>query len=220
MNDCCILSIQMGQESFALFNHKPESNVFGTIQIHSNSTCFRPPVWTRIHLFGKEKIGTSTKTILDEAYILSSRSNDWYQSSENNKQAYSLPFSLSIPSNIPNSFQITSSNSQDEMIGGVYYTLEVQVASMLQAVIQPIHFHHSDLLQLMKPKRVFWGITKGSKHQKWQYELEFLNTYDIVTTRSGCLSVKLKSMFRQLERQRNDCCLVGCQIIQTVHMKG
>jgi hypothetical protein len=205
MNDCSALSIQMGQESFALFPHTG-SKVFGIIQMHS--TGFIPPAWTRIHLLGKEQIGTVRETILDDAYILS---NDWTPSSE--KNTYNLPFTLSIPSNIPNSFQITS----DNMLGGVYYTLEAKVASMQQTAIEPVHFHYSDHLQkIVKPKRVFWGITKGSK-QKWQYEIEFLNTFDILSSKSGSLSVKLRPMFRQAEVS---CCLVGCQIIQQVHMKG
>lgn len=231
MNDLCFLSIRMGQESFSLFSHKPDSEVFGTIQIYSDLTCFIPPVWTRIHLLGREQIGNTTKTTLDDTYLLSSRSNDWHQSPQNNK-VYNLPFSVTIPSSISNSFQITSSNNEydgkDVSLGGVYYTLEVKVASMLQTVIQPIHFHHSNFFQKnnkqMKPfipRRVFWGIAKDPKHhQKWQYELEFLNTFDIVTTRSGYLSLKLRSKFLQVEKDRKDCCLVGCQIIQAIHMKG
>lgn len=248
----------MDQESFALDGLRPNSttNLFGVIQIHSDSLCFIPPLWAQVQLIGREQVGNTSRIIVNDTYQLSSHSGDWQPSSSSEILSslpnsiegviYSLPFSLSVPSNMPTSFQIYDPD-QDFVCCGIYYTLEVRVSSMDESVIQPVHFYRSsnrrsslqsnnnstndvkvigegeeeeaDDEEESMPKRVFWGITKQSK-QRWQYELEFPNTFDLVTSKSGSISVRLRSVYGNRKEIKGDCCLIGCQIIQSIHLEG
>jgi hypothetical protein len=241
----------MDQESFVLDGLRPNSttNLFGLIQIHSESLCFIFPVWAQVQLIGMEQIGNTSRIIVNDTYQLSSRPGDWQPSSSvllssspdsMEEKVYSLPFSLSVPSNMPISFQIYDQN-EDFVCCGIYYTLEVRVSSINQSAIQPVHFYRSNnknyslrsntstddgvmeegeaVEEESIPKRVFWGITKQSK-QRWQYELEFANTFDLITSKSGSISVRLRSVYGHRQEMNGDCCLIGCQIIQSIHLDG
>lgn len=231
-----MLSFTMDQESFALDGLRPNSstNVFGMMQIHSKSLCFIPPVWTQVQLIGREEIGNTSRVIVNDTYQLSNRSGDWRpslslsSSVDTIENVYNLPLSLSVPTNLPASFQIY--NQGPIICCGIYYTLEVKVSSIEQSIIQPIHFHrsnkNSNLIEKEEeeeeytiPKRVFWGISKQSK-QRWQYELEFPNTFDLVTCKSGSISIRLRSIYGQNKEIKGECCLIGSQIIQSIHLEG
>lgn len=225
-----MLSFTMDQEYFALDGSRPNSttNVFGIIQIQSKPLCFIPPVWTQVLLIGREEIASTSRIIVNDTYQLSSSPDDWRlmlstnSSNDTTDNVYNLPFSLSVPNSLPASFQIQ--NQGPFICCGIYYTLEVKVSTMDQGVIQSIQFYrsnkNSNLIEGEEcdiPKRVFWGITKQSK-QRWQYELEFPNTFDLVNCKSGSVSVRLRSVSGQ--EMKGDCCLIGCQIIQSIHLEG
>lgn len=216
-NQCYKLSMNLGQDSFALSTRKPTTKVFGSIHLTSESICFKAPSWTQIRLVGKEKVGDTAKTFLDDTYHLSSQPTDWLFVTS---KEYSLPFILSsIPSNIPNSFHINSLNDLNNSTL-IYYTLIVTTSTSIdQKLVQPIHLHRSCYpMALQKtsilPKRTFWGITNQSKLQRWQYELEFPNTINLDATCES-ISIRLKAMF---PLRKNECCLIGYQLIQSIHL--
>lgn len=215
-DQCCKLSITLGQDSFALNSQKSTAQVFGTIHLTSEPARFKAPTWTRIRLVGKERIAGTSKTFLDDTYHLSNQPSDWVSISTNESR---LPFILTcIPNNIPNSFHMETST----VSAYVYYALIITTSACIdQKLLQPIHFHRTcypDAAQrsIALPKRTFWGITNQSKQQRWQYELEFPNTLHLDTACER-ISIRLKSLFPS---QKNDCCLVGYQIIQLVHVVG
>ncbi|GAN05033.1 hypothetical protein MAM1_0080d04502 [Mucor ambiguus] len=204
----------LGQNSFALNSQKSTTPVFGTIHLSSESTRFKAPSWTQIRLVGKERVAGTSKTFLDDTYHLSNQPSDWVSVTTKESR---LPFILTcIPNNIPNSFHMETSTTS----AYVYYTLVVTVSTCIdQKLLQPVHFHRTcypDAGQrlMLLPKRTFWGITSQSKQQRWQYELEFPNTIHLDAACES-ISVRLKSLFPS---QTNDCCLVGYQIIQLVHL--
>ncbi|EPB92425.1 hypothetical protein HMPREF1544_00723 [Mucor circinelloides 1006PhL] len=211
----CRLSLTLGQDSFALNSQKSTTEVFGTIHLTSDSTRFKAPSWTQIRLVGKERVAGTCKTFLDDTYHLSNQPTDWV--SITSKECR-LPFTLScIPNNIPNSFHMETSTTSVY----VYYTLIVTVSTCIdQRLLQPIYFYRTCYPDAQKviilPKRTFWGITNQSKQQRWQYELEFPNTIHLDAACES-ISIRLKSMFPS---QKSDCCLVGYQIIQLVHLVG
>ncbi|KAL9539247.1 hypothetical protein MBANPS3_010380 [Mucor bainieri] len=216
-DQCCKLSMTLGQDSFALNSQKSTTQVFGTIRLTSESaTRFKAPSWTQIRLVGKERVAGTSKTFLDDTYHLSNQPSDWVPVTGRESR---LPFVLTgIPNNIPNSFHMETSTTS----AYVYYTLIVTISACIdQKLLQPIHFHRTcypDALHksITLPKRTFWGITNQSKHQRWQYELEFPNTIHLGAACEG-ISIRLKALFPS---QKSDCCLVGYQIIQLVHLLG
>lgn len=216
-DQCYKLSMKLGQDSFALNTQNSTSKVFGAIHLTSESTCFKAPCWTQIRLVGKERVGDTAKTFLDDTYHLSSQPTDWFFVTS---KEYSLPFILSsIPSNIPNSFHIDSPNSLNNTTLIYYFLIVTTSISIDQKLLQPIHLHRSCYpMALQKtailPKRTFWGITNQCKQQKWQYELEFPNTINLDTT-SESISIRLKAMFPS---RKDECCLVGYQVIQSIHV--
>jgi hypothetical protein len=195
-----------------------------------------------VQLIGKEQIGDTCRTIVNDTYQLSTYPDDWKSCSslsssvDSTVSEYSLPFSFPVPSNIPTSFQIY--DQQEECVScRIYYTLVIKVSSVSQIVLQPVHFHRSNMIQCRSilfnqenitkeeeeeyivPKRVFWGITKQPK-QRWQYELEFPNNFDLVTCKSGSISLRLRSVSGRKSETKKGCCLIGCQIIQSIHLEG
>lgn len=233
------LSFTLNQESFALISNS-NTNVQGIIQIESTSSCFIAPVWVQIQLVGKEHIGNQSRIIVNDTYHLSSNPDDWSPSFllrstiDRIENIYTFPFSISVSNNMPSSFQIYDEQQDDGIICGIVYSIQVKVSSIDQKIIEPIHFHRSERKLLSNignmveeqedkeftiPKRVFWGITKQAK-QRWQYELEFPNTLDLVTLTSGSISVRLRSVSGHKRERKDDCCLIGCQIIQSIHLEG
>ncbi|KAK4510907.1 uncharacterized protein ATC70_000016 [Mucor velutinosus] len=215
-DQCCRLSMTLGQDSFALNSQKSTTQVFGTIYLTSESTRFKAPSWTQIRLVGKERVASTSKTFLDDTYHLSNQPSDWVSVTS---KEWRLPFILTcIPNSIPNSFHMETSTAS----AYIYYTLIVTISACIdQKLLQPIHFHRTcypDAAQpsMALPKRTFWGITNQSKQQRWQYELEFPNTLHVETACES-ISIRLKSLFPS---QKSDCCLVGYQIIQLVHLVG
>lgn len=215
-DQCCKLSLTLGQDSFALTSQKSTTQVFGTIHLSSEARRFKAPSWTQIRLVGKERVAGTSKTFLDDTYQLSNQPSDWVSVTSNESR---LPFILTcIPNNIPASFHKETSTTSVY----VYYTLIVTVSTCMdQKLLQPIHFHRTcypDAAQksIILPKRTFWGITNQSKQQRWQYELEFPNTIHLDDT-AACesISIRLKPL---VPSQQNDSCLVGYQIIQLVHL--
>lgn len=244
MCDTTMISCIVDQEYFALDEKRPNSttNIFGIVQIHSESSCFTPPVWAQVQLIGMEQIGNTCRTIVNDTYQISTYSGDWRSSCtslsssvDSTSSEYSLPFSIPVSSNIPASFQIY--DQQEEFVYcRIYYTLEIKVSLLNQSISQPIHFYRSNAVQYHKnllfnqedstreeytiPKRVFWGITKQSK-QKWQYELEFPSTFDLANSKPGNISLRLRSVGRKKnETTRKGSCLIGCQIVQSIHLEG
>lgn len=226
-----MLSFTLDQASIPLRSNSTTS-IQGVIQIESTSLCFMAPAWIQIQLVGREHIGDQSQIILNDTYHLSSHPNDWLPSLlvlaavDRIENVYRFPFTLTVPSHMPLSFQI---HDQEELIiCGITYTLQVKVSSMDQTVTLPIHFHRSSSKHEEEeeekeeeniPKKVFWGITKQAK-QRWQYELEFSSIFDLVTTTSGSISVRLRSLSDQKMEGKDDCCLIGCQLVQSIHLEG
>ncbi|KAI9487556.1 MAG: hypothetical protein EXX96DRAFT_553752 [Benjaminiella poitrasii] len=219
------LDIYPDKDSFILHRNQQESNITGTIESSI------APLWTQIRFIGQEQLNQTIKTIIDTTYLLSTRPTDWKQTTTISHQ-YSLPFSLAVPSHIPISFQVPSQTGSFEgMLDGVYYRVEVMVASIDHLFTCPIHFHLSlsplctlsndDLTRSVHgwPKRVIWGVVQQQQFrlQRWHYELEFSNILDLDNPDVGCILVRLKSMFRF---NKDCCCLIGCQLIQTVQLEG
>ncbi|ORE02505.1 hypothetical protein BCV72DRAFT_48356 [Rhizopus microsporus var. microsporus] len=196
------LHIHLDQDVFALDGFRPNasSQIKGYIQLYSESF----PTWNiQIQLVGKEQIEKNTRVIIDDTFHLPM---DWVAVA-NDKNVYRLPFMLTVPNNIPISCQVNRNGN------GIYYI--IQVYSKQTVIRQPIQFYksfHHDTI----PRRVFWGIAKQSIN-KWQYELEFPNAFDLTNANTGYLSIRLRSN----SKNSAGChCLVICQITQSVHTKG
>ncbi|KAG2210283.1 hypothetical protein INT47_003268 [Mucor saturninus] len=220
----------MDKASFALDGSRPNStsNVFGIIQIQASEQCFIRPIWTQVQLVGREEIASTSRIIVNDTYQISNNPDDWRPllsstTNSSDENVYNLPFSLSVPNSLPASFQIQN-EGPSLVCCGIYYTLEVKVSTMETGVLKAIQFHTSNN-NIMEgeeecdiPKRVFWGITKQSK-QRWQYELEFPSTFDLGQCQTpSSISVRLRSVSGQ--EMKGECCLIGCQIIQSIHLEG
>ncbi|GAA5802239.1 hypothetical protein HPULCUR_007702 [Helicostylum pulchrum] len=181
------------------------------------------PSWIQIQLVGTEVIGSQTQTMLNDTFQLSSKIEDWTTLFDQDN-VYSYQFRLSIASStLPASFQVF--DEEGSLVCGIDYQLQIKVSSMEQTTTRAIHFHRSGRYNVMGkqeyaiPKRVYWGITKQAK-QRWQYELEFASTFDLVVSRIGIVSVRLRSVSGHKRELKDDCCLIGCQIIQSIHLEG
>lgn len=190
------IQIHLDKDTFALDGARPNSNSQITGYIQSEII----PTWSiQLQLIGTEQVGKHSNMIVDDTFHLSNM--DWISTEDG---FYQLPFTLTVPNNLPISFQIKQAS--------IYYV--IQIITLSERVIQPIEFyksyqHHST------PTRLFWGIAKES-NSKWQYELEFPSAFDLSTKRDVySLSVRLRS-----SNTTQTYCLITCQIIQTIHLKG
>ncbi|KAI8985815.1 hypothetical protein BDB01DRAFT_849667 [Pilobolus umbonatus] len=183
------------------------SNIYGVIQM--NSVYLQPPEWIDVQLIGTEIIGKKSQIIVNDIYRISNHDIEWTIDQDNDFQ-YNFPFNIPIESeNVPSSFQMMDPNKQYSILGGIFYTL--QVITPNQKITRPIHLYRS---HVSAPRRVFWGI---SNKLKWQYELEFPQIFDITSNRSGLISIRLRST---CYRNTSESCLIGCQLIQSVHLEG
>ncbi|KAI8077150.1 hypothetical protein BDF21DRAFT_494708 [Thamnidium elegans] len=216
-----MLSFTLDQESFAI-KSDATTQIEGVLQIKSHE--FIAPTWIQIQLVGTEVIRSQTQTMINDTFHLSSKLEDWKTRLFDQDNVYSYQFRLSIVNTIPASFQVF--DEQGSLVCGIAYKLQVKVCSMEQTMTRAIHFHRSgrynnvmDKQEYAIPKRVFWGITKQAK-QRWQYELEFASTFDLMVSRTGMVSVRLRSVSGHKRELKDDCCLIGCQIIQSIHLEG
>ncbi|KAI8333233.1 hypothetical protein BD560DRAFT_415056 [Blakeslea trispora] len=207
-----MFSIIVNQDSFVLHRQDPETLCEGIIELHSELRPVSPPSWTQIRLIGKEKIGEKAQVIVDDTYHLSSRPSDWLVMNTN--KTYQLEFSFSVPSNIPSSFEDENALPSRS----IFYTIQLTTALAPETCyIRPIHFHQS-IAEESLPRRVFWGVAKLANNQpKWQYELEFPNAFQLNTTKVEHVSIRMRSLGRS---DNGLCCLIGCQIVQVIHMAG
>ncbi|OBZ91526.1 hypothetical protein A0J61_00428 [Choanephora cucurbitarum] len=164
-----------------------------------------------MRLVGKEQIGDKTFVIVDDIYHLSSRPNDWRMMNNN---TYQLGFGFSVPSNIPSSFEDRTASPSKS----ICYTIQITTSLAPETCwIRPIYFHQS-ITEESLPKRVFWGVAKLANNQaKWQYELEFPNMFHLDITKSEHVFVRMRSLGQP---GIDTCCLIGCQIVQVIHMEG
>ncbi|KAG2234061.1 hypothetical protein INT48_006206 [Thamnidium elegans] len=188
-----MLSFTLDQESFAI-KSDATTQIEGVLQIKSHE--FIAPTWIQIQLVGTEVIRSQTQTMINDTFHLSSKLEDWKTRLFDQDNVYSYQFRLSIVNTIPASFQVF--DEQGSLVCGIAYKLQVKVCSMEQTMTRAIHFHRSgrynnvmDKQEYAIPKRVFWGITKQAK-QRWQYELEFASTFDLMVSRTGMVSVRLR----------------------------
>lgn len=215
-----MLSFTLDQESFALKSNAT-TEIEGVIQIKSHG--FIAPSWIQIQLVGTEVIGSQAQTMINDTFQLSSQIEDWNTRLFDQDDVYSYQFRLSVASTLPASFQVF--DEEGSLVCGIGYQLQVKVSSMEQTMTRAIHFHRSGRYNVMDkqeyaiPKRVYWGITKQAK-QRWQYELEFAGTFDLMVSRIGMVSVRLRSVSGHKRELKDDCCLIGCQIIQSIHLEG
>lgn len=228
---CCL-----NQESFALDGLNPQSttSIFGTVQIHSESSSFTPPAKTKAHLVGREQIGNTCYIIVNDIYQISNNPDDWQSSSSTNASFdYNLTFSLPVLNSVPTSFQMYD-QQENFVCCKIFYTLEIEISSTNQTVTVPIFFHKSknikhairsitldeeQIEEEQLPKKLFWGITKQSR-QRWQYELEYPHIFDLADCKSGNISMRLRSLNGSRGDMKSDCCLVGCQLIQLIRLEG
>lgn len=208
LSDDCLVTVKLAKESFEICKEHNFVNIHGSIEIatYKSDPLFSLPSFLQIHLVGEERVESKIHYILDDIYQISTVQDDWIQQQENR---YELAFQLSVPNDIPSSIQF------NQLLDGVYYHLKIKVANKL--IIQPIHLHHATLNN--NSTKVYWGIV-NQQEAKWRFEIEFPNRYNLVSSNHH-LCVRFKSMTPQLkQKQFDDCCLLGFQIIQSIQREG
>ncbi|KAI8979180.1 hypothetical protein BDF20DRAFT_912806 [Mycotypha africana] len=123
-------SIKLGRDSFPLYMDKPDSSVFGMLELTGTSPLVPPALelYTPrilLQLIGKEHMDTKIlRTVIDNTYTIPS--NEWQMVEVENRHNYQLRFAINIPSKVlPSSFQMLL--ERESVAIGVDYLLKVSV---------------------------------------------------------------------------------------------